>query len=74
MWETQYMHVMDSHESIFEMIRSTGLKPYLERLGDEKNRYEFIDMVLAGIKRNYPLQRDGRVLFPFKRLFFIAQN
>jgi trans-aconitate 2-methyltransferase len=73
-WVTHYMHVMSSHESILEMISSTGLKPFLEKLETEKDKSEFTEEVLKGIKRNYFMQENGKVLFPFKRLFFIAGN
>ncbi len=73
-WETWYMHIMESHRAILEMIRSTGLKPYLERLPDEKERFAFRYSVLESIRQCYPAQKDGKVIFPFKRLFFIAKR
>ena len=73
-WTTDYYHVMESQSSILEMIRSTGLKPYLERLADDKDKLEFEMLVLDKIKQDYPLQNNGQVLFPFKRLFFIAKK
>jgi len=72
MWETAYLHEMESHEMIVEMIRSTGMRPYLERLESEEDRTEFLTQVRSGVSRAYPMQRNGRVLFPFNRLFFIA--
>jgi len=72
-WETDYIHIMDSHLSILEMIRSTGLRPFLDRLETDSDKKEFENMVLMEIKKDYPLQRNGKVLFPFKRLFFIAK-
>jgi trans-aconitate 2-methyltransferase len=74
MWETHYLHIMESHFSILEMIRSTGLRPYLERLTAEKDKKEFKALVLKRIESDYPLQKDGKVIFPFKRLFFIAKK
>lgn len=74
MWETYYMHIMDSHLSILEMIRSTGLKPYLDRLDSEKDKEEFEAQVLMEIRRDYPKQENGKVIFPFRRLFFIAEK
>ena len=73
-WESNYLHILDSHLSILEMIRSTGLKPYLERFESEKDKKDFEEMVLMEIKKDYPLQKNGKVLFPFKRLFFIAKK
>jgi trans-aconitate 2-methyltransferase len=73
-WITDYYHVMESHESILEMIRTTGLKPYLERIVDDNEKLEFTSLILDKIKQDYPLQNDGKVLFPFKRLFFIGKK
>jgi trans-aconitate 2-methyltransferase len=72
MWETGYIHVMESHNSILEMIRSTGLKPYRERLIEEEDKNDFESLVFKKIEEDYPLQRNGKTLFPFKRLFFVA--
>ena len=73
-WQTDYIHIMDSQHSILEMIRSTGLKPYLDRLESEIDKINFEKKVLAAIKQDYPVQKNGKVLFPFKRLFFIAKK
>jgi trans-aconitate 2-methyltransferase len=74
LWETDYIHKMNSHHAILEMIRSTGLKPFLERLDSDNDKNDFENSVLLEIMKNYPLQDNGKVLFPFKRLFFIAQK
>lgn len=73
-WTTDYYHVMESQSSILEMIRTTGLKPYLERLPDDNVKKQFETLVLDRIKQDYPLQNNGKVLFPFKRLFFVAKK
>jgi trans-aconitate 2-methyltransferase len=73
-WETHYIHIMDGHLSILEMMRSTGLRPYLERLAGEAERQDFEMQVLEGIGKAYPVQADGKVLFPFNRLFFIGSK
>lgn len=72
MWETDYIHIMDSHMAILEMIRSTGLKPYLEKLDKESEKKDFEEEVLKEIKIAYPVQKNNKVLLPFKRLFFIG--
>jgi len=72
MWVTDYLHIMDSHKSILEMIKSAGLKPYMDRLKSEDDKHEFESEVLRNIKEAYPAQENRRVIFPFKRLFFIA--
>jgi trans-aconitate 2-methyltransferase len=74
MWETYYMHIMDSHVSILEMIRSTGLKPFLDRFETNNDKEDFEAQVLMEITKDYPKQKNGKVIFPFKRLFFIANK
>lgn len=71
MWETNYYHVLNSPEDILSWYRSTGLKPYLDVLDDEAKK-DFEEDILKEIKENYPLQKDGKVIFKFPRLFFIA--
>jgi trans-aconitate 2-methyltransferase len=71
-WETSYMHILNSHAAILEMMRSTGLKPYLERLDNDSEKRKFEQEVLKEIQSAYPIQKDGKVILPFKRLFFIG--
>ena len=73
-WESNYVHIMDSQYYILEMIRSTGLRPYLNKLDNDVDKLDFEEKVLTDIKNYYPQQKNGKVLFPFKRLFFIAKN
>ena len=73
LWTTEYQHVMESHQSILQFHRASGMRPYLEQLdGDEKLAFE--RQILAGYEKAFPLQADGRVLFPFRRLFFVARQ
>ncbi len=72
-WETGYAHVMDDHAAIIEFVRSSALRPYLARL-DGEGQAVFLDALLDRVRGAYPVRRDGRVLFEFKRMFFIAQK
>ena len=72
LWETEYIHVMDGPAAILEWIRGTGLRPFLEALPSEAQRLHFEELFLAGLTRAYGPQKDGRVLFPFRRLFILA--
>lgn len=55
-----------------EWFRGTGLRPFLESLQTEEQKKHFEQMLLDGITLAYPRQKDGCVLFPFRRLFVIA--
>jgi trans-aconitate 2-methyltransferase len=72
LWETEYHHVMESSTAIVDWIATTGLRPFLEALhtADERNR--FVAMLNERVSHAYARRSDGRVLFPFKRLFVIA--
>lgn len=72
LWETEYYHVMDSHQAIVNWFRGTGLRPFLEALETDIQKQRFEQMLLEGYTKAYPLQKDGRILFPFRRLFLIA--
>ena len=71
-WETEYSHVMDSAPAIVEWIASTGLRPFLAALETEDETQSFLAELHARVAQTYPVQRDGRVLFPFKRTFVVA--
>jgi trans-aconitate 2-methyltransferase len=72
MWMTTYIHIMQSHQDLIEWYSSTGMKMYLERIDSEERRRLFTSEILDACKSQYPLQPDGKILFPFQRLFFIA--
>lgn len=72
MWETEYCHVLTSAAAIVEWMSGTGLRPYLDALDDDPERARFIDMLTARVEAAYTRRSDGRVLFPFRRLFVIA--
>ena len=71
-WETLYYHVLDSPRAIIEWFRGTGLRPYLAALENEDQRKRFEELLLERYTRAFPPQSDGRILFPFRRLFIIA--
>jgi trans-aconitate 2-methyltransferase len=74
LWETEYNHIMESSEAIIQWISATGLRPYLDVLDNTSEREHFKAMLLEGVKKAYPRQRDGKILFPFRRLFLIAHR
>lgn len=72
LWETEYQHVMKSAQAILEWMRGTAMRPYLAALADDDRIIHFEQMALARIEEAYPRRPDGRVLFPFRRLFLVA--
>jgi trans-aconitate 2-methyltransferase len=71
LWETTYYHVLSSHEALIEWFKGTRLRPYMEKLSHSEDK-EFMDEILAECRQAYEVQGDGNVLFPFRRIFFVA--
>lgn len=71
MWETIYFHRMPSHESIIEWYRSTGLRPYLNKLSKQDAK-DFEKDIYEELVKAYPVQKNGEIIFRFPRLFFTA--
>lgn len=72
LWHTDYLHVMPGPEAIIEWYQGTGLRPWLDALPGDAERADFLADYGALIAAAFPRRPDGRVLFPFRRLFFIA--
>ncbi len=71
LWQTSYYHIMNSHEEILEFYKSTGLRPYLNRL-DDKGKDRFLTALLEELKLQYKIQENNKLLFEFNRIFFLA--
>lgn len=71
LWETTYIHIMEGCAGVLAWVKGTAMRPYLDRLDDEAGR-AFEETYLRELAKAYPLETDGRVLFPFKRLFILA--
>jgi trans-aconitate 2-methyltransferase len=57
-----------------EWTSSTALKPLLDALDDETERAAFEQAYSDRIARAYPMLANGKTLFPFRRIFMIAQT
>jgi trans-aconitate 2-methyltransferase len=70
-WETEYLQLMADAAAILEWVKGTALRPFIEPLNSAE-RARFTDQYLQALEAAYPPQRDGRVIFPFRRLFLIC--
>lgn len=73
-WETVYHHPFTGPDPIAEWSRVTTLRPFLERLTDPAQETAFFADFAARLREAYPAGSGGRTLFPFRRLFMIAQG
>lgn len=74
LWETEYLHVLEDPAALVTWMRGTGLRPFLEALDTDEQRQRFEDLLLRGVESVYARRADGRVLFPFRRLFVVADR
>ncbi|HTS63353.1 MAG TPA: methyltransferase domain-containing protein [Candidatus Acidoferrales bacterium] len=72
LWETEYMHIMDGAEAIVEWYKGTGMRPFLEALDSDADRRRFSADYLKALRPAYATRPDGKVLFPFRRIFLVA--
>jgi len=72
LWETEYIHVMPDAAAIVEWYKGSGMRPFLDVIQSAPDRERFIAEYLERISEAYPQRADGRVLFPFRRLFAIG--
>ena len=72
LWETEYIHIMETPAAIADWLQGTGLRPILERL-EAAEQAAFLDQYIGLLTEAFPAQVDGRVLFPFRRLFILAE-
>ena len=72
-WETEYLQVLSGGNPVAEYTKGTWLKQFLDRL-DGPERAAFEADYRKRVAAWYPPQADGRTLFPFRRLFIVAQR
>ena len=74
-WTTEYLHVLapgaEGEHPVVAWTRGTALTPFLEALAPDEQQ-AFVADYAERIRRAYPPRADGRVLFPFRRLFIVA--
>src|SRR5262245_19893930 len=70
-WQTEYQHVMSNAEAIVEWYKGSGLRPFLEAMAVDQ-RENFLGQYTERIRAAYWARPDGKVLFPFLRLFVVA--
>lgn len=72
-WETVYQHVMAGPDDIVTWSEGTALLPVREAL-DAADYAAFVEAFRAAVRDAYPPRPDGRLLFPFRRLFILARR
>ena len=71
-WETSFCQILApvaQGHPVRHFTASTAMRPFLENL-DARDAAAFTDAYDAALAQAYPPMADGRVMFPFQRVFF----
>ena len=71
-WETTYVHELSGENPVLEWITGTALRPVRSAL-DDAQWQQFRTELTPALDRAYPMRRDGKTFFPFRRIFVVAQ-
>jgi len=72
-WETEYLQVLEGENPVKEWTKGTWLTRYLDVLqGPDKAAFEAA--YGERVAKAYPPNPAGQTLFPFRRLFMVAQR
>lgn len=70
-WETTYLHQLTGEHPVLDWITGSALVPVRERLSDESWQ-QFRQELIPLLNDAYPPRADGSTIFPFRRLFMVA--
>ena len=71
-WETTYLHQLTGDNPVLEWITGTALVPVRERLSAE-DWERFREELIPLLDDAYPPRADGTTIFPFRRVFIVAE-
>lgn len=72
-WQTDYVQRLAKEGDVHPVRRfteSTAMRPFLEKLTDDEAT-RFVQRYDAALEAAYPIEADGSVLFPFRRVFIV---
>jgi len=73
-WQTEYQHVIPNADAIVEWYKGSALRSFFDAMSSDSERETFLSAFRERIRAAYRPQPDGKVLFPFLRLFVIASK
>ena len=73
LWETTYWQPLQGAQPVLDWLRGTTLVPFLSRLDDDAQAI-VLGALAPRLATAYPPGPDGAVLFPFRRIFLVAQR
>jgi trans-aconitate 2-methyltransferase len=73
LWETEYLHVLQGENAVLEWTKGTAVRPLLDQIEPDQ-RADFLAAYAEKLRKAYPRRADGMTLYPFRRLFLVAQR
>ncbi len=73
LWQTEYLHVLQGENAVLEWTRGSAVRPLLDRM-DPAHHADFLAAYAERLRGAYPRRADGMTLYPFRRLFIVAQR
>ncbi|WP_434288654.1 methyltransferase domain-containing protein [Celeribacter sp. SCSIO 80788] len=75
-WMTEYMQEIKAPfgHPVRHFTQATYLRPYLDHFGGQGRLDAYLDAYDTELNAAYPIDRQGRAWFPFKRLFVVMQK
>lgn len=75
-WTTDYVQILDpvpQGHPVRAFTESTAMRPFVAQMSAEEER-AYVAAYDAALAEAYPALPDGRVLFPFTRVFFVLER
>ena len=72
-WETRYLQELHGNDAVYDWMSGTGLRPFAAAL-EGVEREAFLADYRRRVARAYPPRASGVTLYPFRRLFCVAQK
>lgn len=72
-WEIDYLQALTGDDPVVAWTTGTALRPVLDAL-DETLRSHFVERYRDELRAAYPREAEGSTLFPFRRLFILAER
>ncbi len=70
-WETDYIQVLEGENPVADWTKGSWMAPLLNAL-EEPERSAYEAEYRRRVAAAYPKEKDGKTLFPFRRIFFVA--
>ncbi|MFM7443053.1 MAG: methyltransferase domain-containing protein [Tabrizicola sp.] len=75
-WTTDYIQILDpvaKGHPVRAFTESTAMRPYVDGISPDETQ-AYLAAYDAALAQAYPALPDGRVLFPFTRVFFVLER